>query len=116
MQRRLSVLNRSLQEQGLPPLRQGIGLHVGEVIAGNLGSSQRLEFTVIGATVNLACRLEALTRRFPQHPILISGALRDLLPVDWPVVDLGEQRLKGWPQPLRVYALGDPAESGGDRC
>ena len=54
MQRRLSVLNRSLQEQGLPPLRQGIGLHVGEVIAGSLGRSQRLVFTVSGPTVNLA--------------------------------------------------------------
>lgn len=112
MQRRLEALNRSLEQQGLPLLRQGIGLHVGEVIAGNLGSSQRLEFTVVGATVNLACRLESLTRRFPQHPILISGALRALLPPEWPVEDLGEQWLKGWPEPLTVYALGDPAVSG----
>lgn len=112
MQRRLDALNRSLEQQGLPPLRQGIGLHVGEVIAGNLGSSQRLEFTVVGATVNLACRLESLTRRFPEHPILISAELRALLPSDWPVRDLGEQRLKGWPEPLRVYALGDPGHDG----
>ncbi len=108
MQRRLAVLNRSLELQGLPTLRQGIGLHVGEVIAGNLGSSQRLEFTVVGATVNLACRLEALTRRFPEHPVLISAELRALLPPDWPVLDLGEQRLKGWPDPVAVFALGDP--------
>lgn len=111
MQRRLAELNADLARQGLPTLRQGIGLHVGEVIAGNLGSSQRLEFTVIGAAVNLACRIETLTRRFPEHPILISAELRALLPADWPVMDLGEQRLKGWPQPLRVYALCDPAES-----
>ncbi len=110
MQRRLDGLNRSLEQQGLPPLRQGIGLHVCEVIAGNLGSSQRLEFTVIGSAVNLACRLEALTRRFPEHPILISAELRVLLPADWPVVDLGEHGLKGWPEPIRVFALGDPAE------
>ena len=109
MQRRLEALNRSLEQQGLPPLRQGIGLHVGEVIAGNLGSSQRLEFTVVGSTVNLACRLESLTRRFPEHPILISAELRALLPAGWPVVDLGEQRLKGWPEPVAVFALGDPA-------
>lgn len=111
MQRRLAELNADLARQALPTLRQGIGLHVGEVIAGNLGSSQRLEFTVIGAAVNLACRIEALTRRFPEHPILISAELRALLPADWPVLDLGEQRLKGWPQSLRVYALSDPAES-----
>lgn len=108
MQRRLQQLNRSLVEQGLPPLRQGIGLHIGEVIAGNLGSSQRLEFTVIGAAVNLACRLESLTRHFPEHPILISEELRALLPADWPVLDLGEQNVKGWPEPITVFALGDP--------
>jgi adenylate cyclase len=82
------------------------------VIAGNLGSSQRLEFTVVGATVNLACRLEALTRRFPEHPILISAELRALLPPDWPVLALGEQRLKGWPEPVAVFALGDPGADG----
>lgn len=113
MQERLRELNRSLEQQGLPPLRQGIGLHVGEVIAGNLGSSQRLEFTVIGATVNLACRLEALTRQFPEHPILVSAELRALLPAEWPLLELGEQRVKGWPDPIRVYALGDPQHSGG---
>jgi len=108
MQRRLQQLNRSLVEQGLPPLQQGIGLHVGDVIAGNLGSSERLEFTVIGAAVNLACRLESLTRRFPEHPILVSAALRELLPAAWPVVDLGEQNVRGWPEPITVFALLDP--------
>ena len=108
MQRRLMELNRSLDQQGLPQLRQGIGLHVGEVIAGNLGSSQRLEFTVVGATVNLASRLESLTRRFPEHPILISAELRGLLPPHWPVLDLGKQQVKGWPEPIGVFALGDP--------
>lgn len=110
MQRRLEELNRTLLSQGIPPLRQGIGLHVGEVIAGNLGSSQRLEFTVVGSTVNLASRLESLTRQFPDHPILISADLRALLPPDWPVVPLGEQRVKGWPEPITVYGLLDPDE------
>ncbi|MFM7087535.1 MAG: CHASE2 domain-containing protein [Cyanobium sp.] len=111
MQRRLEVLNRALQDQGLAPLRHGIGLHVGEVIAGNLGSSERLEFTVVGATVNLACRLESLTRTFPQHPILISAELRALLPSHWPVQDLGPQWVKGWPEPIAVFALGDPGDA-----
>jgi adenylate cyclase len=51
---------------------------------------------VIGAAVNLACRLESLTRRFPDHPILISSELRALLP---PL----------WPEPVQAFALGDPA-------
>jgi adenylate cyclase len=108
MQRRLAGLNRELAEQGLPRLRQGIGLHFGEVIAGNLGSSQRLEFTVVGAAVNVASRLEGLTRRFPEHPILISEAVLQLLPAGWPVVPLGPHPLKGWPEPIAVFGLGDP--------
>jgi adenylate cyclase len=105
MQAALGRLNRELADQGLPVLRQGIGIHVGEVIAGNLGSPQRLEFTVVGATVNLASRLEGLSRRFPQTPVLISGDLLALLPDQLEVEPLGEHRLKGWPHPVAVYGL-----------
>ncbi|WP_432785654.1 adenylate/guanylate cyclase domain-containing protein [Cyanobium sp. BSA11S] len=75
------------------------------MIAGNLGSSQRLEFTVVGASVNVASRLEGLTRRYPQHPILISAALQALLPGELEVEPLGAHFLKGWPEPLEVLAL-----------
>jgi adenylate cyclase len=113
MQERLGVLNRELASQGLPPLRQGIGLHVGEVIAGNLGSPERLEFTVVGAAVNVASRLQDLTRRYPDHPILLSAALRELLPDEVACLPLGRHQLKGWPHPLEVHALQvPPGESG----
>jgi len=105
MRERLAALNRELAAQGLPSLRQGIGLHVGEVIAGNLGSPQRLEFTVIGAAVNVASRLEGLTRRFPQHSILISGSVLELLPDQLEVEPLGAHPLKGWPEPVEVFGL-----------
>ncbi|QEY32780.1 adenylate/guanylate cyclase domain-containing protein [Synechococcus sp. RSCCF101] len=112
MQRSLEALNRQLDEQGQPTLRQGIGLHVGEVIAGNLGSSQRLEFTVIGAAVNVASRLEGLTRRFPEHPILISGELRELLGAAVQVTPLGAHPVKGWPEPVAVFGLEGLNEQG----
>ena len=114
MQRRLEVLNGDLLAQGIEPLRQGIGLHLGEVIAGNLGSSERLEFTVVGAAVNLACRLESLTRQFPDQSILISGELRALLPPAFPVVDLGRHALKGWPEPVAVFGLGGAVVAAAD--
>ncbi len=109
----LERLNRELVVEGWPPLRQGIGIHVGEVIAGNLGSSQRLEFTVVGASVNLASRLEGLTRQFPDHPILISAAVVELLADQLPallagraeLVDLGAHQLRGWPESIGVYGL-----------
>ncbi len=105
MQERLETLNLELAAAGTPPLRHGIGLHFGEVIAGNLGSSQRLEFTVVGASVNVTSRLEGLTRLFPEHPILISGDLLALLPGELDVLPLGSHGLKGWPVPLDVFAL-----------
>jgi adenylate cyclase len=105
MRASLERLNQELIAAGRPPLRQGIGLHFGEVIAGNLGSSQRLEFTVIGASVNVASRLEGLTRQFPQHPILISGSVLALLPGQLEVEPLGAHPLKGWPEPVEVFGL-----------
>jgi adenylate cyclase len=105
MQRGLERLNHELVAAGQAPLRHGIGLHVGEVIAGNLGASQRLEFTVVGASVNVANRLERLTRHYPQHPILISAELLALLPGELEVEPLGAHQLKGWPEPLEVLAL-----------
>ena len=105
MQTNLDNLNTTLKAEGLEPLAQGIGLHFGEVMAGNLGSSHRLEYTVIGAAVNVASRLEGLTRRFKEHPILISGELRELLGDAVNVVDLGPQMVKGWPKPVQVFGL-----------
>jgi adenylate cyclase len=105
MQASLADLNAELTAAGRPPLRQGIGLHFGEVMAGNLGSSQRLEFTVIGVSVIVASRLERLTRQFPDTPILISRALLELLPDQLEVVPLGAHLLKGLPEPVEVYGL-----------
>ena len=105
MQSNLEDLNSELALEGLSPLRQGIGIHCGEVIAGNLGSSHRLEYTVIGATVNLASRLESLTRQFPDYPILMSADVRNLLFDDVLVEDLGDHVVKGWPEPIKVYGL-----------
>ena len=105
MQANLNDLNRELEQEGIAPLRQGIGIHCGEVIAGNLGSSHRLEYTVIGAVVNLASRLESLTRKYPDYPILLSEDVMNLVGDDVIVDKLGMHSVKGWPDPIEVYGL-----------
>lgn len=75
MVRRLAVYNRELVDRGRPALAIGIGLHTGEVIIGNIGSEKKLDYTVIGDSVNLASRLEGLTKHYG-CAVLISDSTR----------------------------------------
>jgi adenylate cyclase len=101
---RLAAINRERRDSERGEVRTGIGLHLGEVIYGNVGSTDRLDFTVIGPAVNLASRIEGLTKRL-SRPLLTSSAFAEICPR--PLVSLGFQPVRGLYQPEEVFGLPD---------
>jgi class 3 adenylate cyclase len=92
-------------KESVPELGYGIGLHVGDLIYGNIGTGNRLEFTVIGEAANLAARIESLCKSLGE-PVLLSGDFA-ICNVDH-VVSLGEHQLQGIDAPHKIFALRDP--------
>lgn len=88
----------------LQPIRIGIGISSGDVIAGYTGTQQRATYTCVGDTVNQAARLEAYTK-VAGRPILLDDATRDGLGDAYALEDLGEVEVKGKTRPVHVFAL-----------
>jgi len=97
------ALNQRSAEAGHVPLNYGIGVHVGDVMYGNIGSSTRLDFTVIGPAVNMASRLEALTKQLGKN-VLLSHAFADLVKSDFDLERVGEHPVRGFNDPVELFA------------
>lgn len=95
------ALNRELAAEGVAPLRFGIGLHWGEVAFGNIGTRERLDFTVIGPAVNLASRLQELTKSL-ETPILASAEFAAASSRH--LADLGIRGVRGMATEIGVFA------------
>lgn len=98
----LDNLNLDRATRGLPPLEQGIALHIGEVQYGNIGGERRLDFTVIGQAVNVASRIEGLCGKLGRR-VLTSSALAEH--IEDGLVSLGSFELKGITQPQELFGV-----------
>ena len=120
MRASLARLNEVLAGRGEEPIRIGVGINTGMVLAGAVGPRERQEYAptlvvdVIGDTVNLASRIESLNKQYPDHDptgavgILISGQTYDALGSrrrEFEFVDLGEVQIRGKVEPVRVWAV-----------
>ena len=118
MSTRLVALNEELkaeaEQQGRPfnPIMIGIGINTGEACVGNMGSSHRFDYSVIGDNVNLASRLEGQSKTYAVQ--IVIGETTAAAAPDWPVLELDMIRVKGKTKAERVFTmLPEPADAGG---
>ncbi|MFP8967457.1 adenylate/guanylate cyclase domain-containing protein [Pokkaliibacter sp. CJK22405] len=97
---RIEVLSNQRQAEDLPPLRFGLGLHVGRVQYGNVGAPSRLDFTVLGPAVNRTARIEDTTKRLG-YPLLISAEMASLL--SSPLQSVGTHAFRGIDEPMELF-------------
>ncbi len=107
MVREMASLNDELAGLGLPRIAAGIGINTGNVVAGNMGSARRLNYTVIGDGVNLAARIEGLTR-FYGVPLIVGESTAAAAP-EFSYRELDLVRVKGKQEPVRIF---EPLEAG----
>ena len=104
MRRALKELNAGWQRESRMPLGMGIGINHGEAIAGNIGSGDRADLTVIGDAVNLASRLEALTRNYGLD-ILVGAAAAELIRDEFHLRSVAKVQVKGKTVPVEISTI-----------
>jgi adenylate cyclase len=105
------ILNRQFEAEGLPRFVTRFGIHVGDAVVGNVGSTERMDYTVLGSSVNLAARLEALNKEY-NTTILVSDAVRQRVEQRFDFVHIAAVTAKGMTTETRVHELVGAGEDG----
>ena len=104
MRKELNRLNKSRLARGQAALKIGMGLNTGVVIAGNIGSDTKMEYTVIGDAVNLASRIESMTKEYGTD-LLISNSVYEQVKEQFVIEQAGSTRVKGKTESIDVYKV-----------
>ncbi len=104
MQNRIKSLMQEFTHKGYPSFEVGIGINTGETVVGNVGSKNRVDYTVIGDTVNVAARLEQMAKG---HTIIISEETRQRCGDDIATVSMGGIKVKNRAEPVRCFQVID---------
>ena len=100
----LKTVNRRLTREGYAPLKHGIGIHTGEVLAGNIGGGDRVIYSLVGDTVNLASRLQGLNKQFGTE-IIVSGQTLAGMDKDIEVKQLPHTPIKGKTKKVDIFSV-----------
>ncbi|HEX8490366.1 MAG TPA: adenylate/guanylate cyclase domain-containing protein [Chthoniobacterales bacterium] len=114
MRRELEALNRKWESEKIAPFHIGIGINHGDVLGGNIGSQEKADPTVIGDAVNLASRLEALTRTYAVD-ILVGVRAAELIRDEFDLRSVALVQVKGKTKPVEIFALIGAKNDGTDR-
>lgn len=106
MKKRLIELNKELEAENLPSIKFGIGLHTGNVLAGNIGSNSRMEYTVIGDTVNVASRIESLCKEYNCDLLISETTAEGIIAYDGnssKLQSIGETQIRGRKTAISIF-------------
>jgi len=101
----IGKIKQLVNEDKIPPIKIGIGLHTGQVLAGNIGNEFRKQYSLTGSTVIIASRIEQLNKVYNSQFLISDDIYKEVKNMGYPISRMDEVKLKGIEQPIEIYRL-----------